>query len=181
MKDLIEKIKRNRFQDFKGTQIKVNLPIPESILNDFIAATLQGESIQRMHLTLLPDNDMQVEVDAMVKMIFRTKVSRLISLRLEEALEVDDQFHTIAKIEDIKGGFGKAEETLIQLLSKKINRDLPPYVKLVGDEIKVNASQLLVDYGLEYAVEFVDQLNISTEVDSLNGLNRIWVAGEMNI
>jgi hypothetical protein len=181
MKNVIEKIKKNRLQDFKGTQIKVNLPVPESIINEFIAESLQGESIQRLELTLLPDNDIQVEVQASVKVIFKVKVSRLIKLRLEEALEVDDQFHTIARIEDIKGGFGKAEEAIIQLLSTKINKDLPHYVKFVGDDIMVNASQLLLDYGLEYAVDYVDRLYISTEIAAPDGPNRIWIAGEMNI
>ena len=177
MKDIFERLRANEFKAFKGTSIQLKLPMPESLINEVIKASIDSDNIRDIQLSILPNNLLKVSVTATIKVIVKNvNITRDIFLQLGYQVEVGDRFYPFATLKEIDGGLGKVEQILIQVLSSNISKNLPPFIRLTDNVLSINVYQLLKEQEMGYAANYMDALSLSTSDD-----HKIWVRTEVNI
>ena len=163
--DILERLRASRFAEVKGARASLSIPVPESLLNELIAAALPPGG---------PLRDLQVRPQAGNRLAVRGRASRLdflppmtISVQIEQQPQLPDT-PLVVRILSLPGLLSMAGS----LLSPG---SLPPGIRLDRERVLVDVRQLLEKKGLGEIVPFIERLQVSSEEGRLLVDVDIWV------
>ena len=151
--EILERLRASRFAEVKGARASLSIPVPESFLNELIAAALPPGG---------PLRDLQVRPQAGNRLAVRARASRLdflppmtISVQIEQQPQLPDT-PLVVRILSLPGLLSMAGS----LLSPS---SLPPGIRLDRERVLVDVRQLLEKKGLGEIVPLIERLHVSSE------------------
>jgi len=150
---ILERLRDSRLAEVKGARASLSIPVPESLLNELIAAALPASG---------PIRDLHVRPQAGNRLAVRGRASRLdflppvtISLQIEQQPQLPDT-PLVVRILSLPGLLSVAGS----LLSPS---SLPPGIRLERERVLVDVRQLLERKGFGEVVPLIERLNVNSE------------------
>jgi hypothetical protein len=151
---LLEDLRRSRFSDLHGARLSASIPVPERLLNQFLASAIPAS---------LPVRDVSVHPKADNRFGVRAKLARadfLPALTLTaEIVRQAELPHSplVLRISSLPG--------LISLVgaATSLASVLPPGIRLEGQQLFVDIRALLERAGYGEVVQYLESVRITTE------------------
>ena len=155
MDKIFQKIIDNNFSDLKGTTVDASIPVPQSLLNELIEASLKGnKSISSIYASVHPQNRVAVDVKT-------TLLPWSLNLKLKLHTSVDFASYSSPKIRA-----WMENNRWLGSLGSFFNA-LPEGVKLYGDQVVIDLGAFLRTTEQKRILALIKSVGIRTETGTL--------------
>jgi hypothetical protein len=156
MDRVFQRIIENNFSDFKGMTANASIPVPQYVVNEVMAAALEGnKTIDSCEVSIHPQNQ--------VSMKLKTKLLPW-TLHLKMKLDTSVDF---ASFGSPKVRAWLENNRLLGSLGAMLNA-LPEGVKLYGDQMVIDVGHFLPTPQEKRLLELVKSVDIHTEEGKVN-------------
>ena len=151
MEKILRKIIQNNFSDLKGTTVDASIPVPESLINEFIAETLKGNrNIASIRASIHAQNRVALDVKT-------TLLPWPLNLKLKLDTSIDFASYSSPKIRA-----WLENNRLLGSLGSLFNA-LPEGIKLYGDQVVIDLGTFLRTPEQRRLLSLVQSVDIRTE------------------
>ena len=152
MDKIFQRLVANNFSELKGTSVDVFVPVPQSLINELIAASLRGnKSIESCQVTVQPQNRLAVAVKT-------TLLPWPIQLKLKLDKFVDFESFASPKLRA-----WLENNRLLGSLGSLFNA-LPEGIKLYGDQVVIDLGSFVRTPQEKQWLALIKSVDIRTEV-----------------
>jgi len=152
MDKILQRIIQDNFSDIKGTTIEASVPVPQSLVNEFIAEALkENKNITAIRASIHAQNRVSLDVKT-------TLLPWLLNLKLKLDTSIDFASYSSPKIRA-----WMENNRLLGSLGSLFNA-LPEGVKLYGDQVVIDLGVFLRTSEQKRILELVKSVGINTEV-----------------
>lgn len=152
MDKIFQKMLDNNFSELRGTTVDASVPVPQSLINEFIAAALKGnKNIASVQASIQAQNRVALDVKT-------TLLPWALNLKLKLDNSVDLASYSSPKIRA-----WMENNRLLGSLGSLFNA-LPEGIKLYGDQVVVDLGTFLRTPEQKRMLELVKSVGIRTEV-----------------
>jgi hypothetical protein len=150
MDKIFQRLLENNFSDLKGMTADVSIPVPEYLINEIIAAALQGnKNIDACRLSIHAENKVTARLRT-------TLLPISLNLRLKLDNRVDFASYSSPKVR------AWLENNLLLGKLGAFFNVLPEGIKLYGNQLVVDLSSFLQTPEQRRMLELVESIDIST-------------------
>ena len=180
MQKTLDKIISNKFRNLSGTNLNIKIPILESIISNLLIENVKHEKIESVKFSIKGNN--RFTILAKVKVHDKwSKPNVNFMFKLEKFYDLtEDWFGIIAEIESEDCTIWIGGKPIIKKLKEGIEENLPSYLIMKHDTLRLNLSEVLKEYELEYLVNYVNRIKLSTEQNDLEE-NKLWMEFRLTI
>jgi len=151
MDRILQKIIKNNFSDFKRAIVDASVPVPQSLVNEFIAVALEGnKNLASIQAAIHPQNRISLNMKT-------TLLPWVLNLKLKLDKEVDFASYASPKIRA-----WLENNRLLGSLGALFNV-LPEGIKLYGDQVVVDLGAFLREPEYRRLLSLVKSVGIRTE------------------
>ena len=155
MDKIFQKIINNNFSELQGAAVDALIPIPQTLINELIAATLKGnKNISSVRASVHPQNKISLDVKT-------TLLPWPLNLKLKLDTSVDLASYSSPKIRA-----WMENNRLLGSLGSLFNA-LPPGIKLYGDQVVIDLGAFLRTPEQRRILELIKTVGIRTETGKL--------------
>ena len=139
------------FSELKGTSLDASVPVPQSLINELVAAALKGnKNIAALQVTVQPQNRLALDVKT-------TLLPWPIKLKLKLDSSVDFASYSSPKLRA-----WMENNRLLGSLGTLFNA-MPPGIKLFGDQVVIDLAAFLRTPQQKRYLDMVKSIGIQTE------------------
>ena len=151
MDRIFQKLIQNNFSDLNGTSVDASIPIPQSLINEIIEASLKGnKNIASIRISVHPQNRVSADIKT-------TVIPWPLNLKLKLDKEVDLASYSSPKIRA-----WMENNRLLGSLGSLFNA-LPEGIKLYGDQVVIDLGAFLREPEQKKLLSLVKSAGIRTE------------------
>jgi hypothetical protein len=155
MDKIFQKIINNNFSELQGAAVDALIPIPQTLINELIDATLKGnKNISSVRASVHPQNKISLDVKT-------TLLPWPLNLKLKLDTSVDLASYSSPKIRA-----WMENNRLLGSLGSLFNA-LPPGIKLYGDQVVIDLGAFLRTPEQRRILELIKTVGIRTETGKL--------------
>jgi len=187
MQKTITRIQNNAYQDIKGTDLMIKLPITQEVIQRIFSDTVDADAFNWATVQVGPDNLLLFKVNMTVKVVFKTTFTLSLYIKLVETFEVKNAYTKVAEIYGVNNGLGFGKRKIMNKLRAAINENLPPYLKFQEDQFFLSLDTYFKTYEIPLREAFFRKIKISTdylesrtEKEALTK-NRFWLHSRLKI
>ncbi len=187
MEKTINRIIKDDYQDVKGTDLKIRLPIIEEVIQKIFLDSIKGAPINWATIQVGPDNLLLIKVNLSVKVIFSTTFTLSIYIKLASRFEVKEAYTSVAEIIGVSNGLGIGKRKIMNNLREAISQNLPPYLKFKDDRFYLRLKTYLELYEVPLLESFFSEIRIKTEfaehtpeAEKANA-HKLWLETELQV
>jgi hypothetical protein len=149
MQEILQRLIRDNFLELGGLSIQASIPLPEHLLNEFIAEAVRGnKNITGCRVSIFSQNRVSIDLKTP---LWPWPVN--LKLRLEDSVDLSDSLKIKASLEN---------HGLLRKLGSALNV-FPDEIKLNGDQLVINIGSLLVGTEYEKMPDLIQSIGIMTE------------------
>ncbi|MFK8162909.1 MAG: hypothetical protein AB8H12_10650 [Lewinella sp.] len=145
-----------------GTDVRVDLPVGRTLLNEILAARPADTPVEELLLDPEGDNTINLHLEVRAPVIGAVK--RRITFRPGGPVAFPDQpwLHL-----DITDGFRFMDKPIIKLMQGQIAEKLPRGIELTSDHLRLHVPALLTAAGYQKLVPLIKSLQLRSEANRL--------------
>jgi hypothetical protein len=146
----------------EGTDVKIDLPLGRTLLNEILAARPANTPVEE--LLLDPEADNTVDLHLVVKAPVIGQVKRRITFRPAGPVVFPQQpwLHL-----DIIDGFRFMDKPIIKLMQRQIAEKMPRGIELTSDHLRLHVPALLTAAGYQELAPLIKHLQLRSEANRL--------------
>lgn len=150
---LLERQFAEGFRDLQGAEASVALPVSDRLLNEIISGSLPpGGPVRELQVRARADNRFDVRVKVGSSPFFPA-VNLAVVIERQPDLPSSPELVLRLEMSGLMAMAGPA----LRFLDK-----MPPGIRVDGEQIHVNIATLLAQRGFDAALQFLDQLRVTT-------------------
>lgn len=183
MEKILSKIREKKFENLKGTDLNVKIPVLEDIINKMLSENVKNEKIGGIRFRFLENNHFIIALIVRVTSFSKPVVKFVFKLKEVYSLK-EDSFNVVAEIVDDSCSIFMGKRLVINQVKSGLRDGLPPFLRFENDKIGVNVPQLLSANDLGDIINYLDTAHFNIELEEdVNGLNnnKLWAAFQVKI
>jgi hypothetical protein len=152
--ELLERLRRSRFEDLRGSQASARIPIAERLLNEVVTTSLPpGGAVREVRVRPRAGNRIDVQVK-LARPAFLPALN--LTATIERQPDLPQSPELVLRLSSLPGvmSFAGGAAAFFNVL--------PPGVRMDGDRVAIDIAELARRQGQADAFGFVRRLNVST-------------------
>jgi hypothetical protein len=149
MDGILQRLIESNFSDLGGLKVQASIPLPEHLINEFIAEVVRGnKNITDCRVSIFSQNRVSIDLKTP---LWPWPVN--LKLRLENTVDLSDSLKIIASLEN-HGLLGKLGSAL---------NVLPDGIQMSDDQLIIDIGSFLAGTEYRKMLNFIQSIHIMTE------------------